>query len=184
MYIFDIKNKTRTGIVVIFTWRILAKSTLHMLLPPTFRLLSHAFTLPNRRFYTPATDYGSVPSELGLRPIPSVMDLSGELGFGHGETSGVRKEVGTVRVRGVGNDVGKGVRERSWQLEENEEEKDVKHYDADGESLWKLYASVGVILMVSLQVLTKVIVYCGIAVLACEILPVMFEIVGWGVKSW
>src|ERR1700722_1781470 len=135
MYIFDIKNKTRTGIVVIFTWRILAKSTPHLLLPPTFRLLSHAFTLPNRRFYTPATDYGSVPSELGLRPIPSVMDLSGELGFGHGETSGVRKEVGTVRVRGVGNDVGKGVRERSWQLEENEGEKDVKHYDADGESL-------------------------------------------------
>jgi len=96
----------------------------------------------------------------------------------------VKKEVGTVRVRGVGNDVGKGVRERSWQLEENEGEKDVKHYDADGESLWKLYTSVGVILMISLQVLTKVIVYCGIAVLACEILPVMFEIVGWGVKSW
>jgi hypothetical protein len=60
-----------------------------------------------------------------------VMDLPGELGFGHGETSGVRKEVGTVRVRGVGR-----ARERSWELEKNEGEKDVKHYDADGESLW------------------------------------------------
>jgi len=38
--------------------------------------------------------------------------------------------------------------------------------------------------MISLEVLTKVIVYCGIALLACEILPVIFEIVGWGVKSW
>jgi hypothetical protein len=33
-------------------------------------------------------------------------------------------------------------------------------------------------------VLTKVIVYAGIAVLATEILPLMFELVGWGVKSW
>lgn len=60
---------------MIFTWRILAKSVLHLILPPTFRLLAQAFTLPNRRFYTPATDYKNVPSELGLRPIPSVIDL-------------------------------------------------------------------------------------------------------------
>lgn len=32
-------------------------------------------------------------------------------------------------------------------------------------------------------VVTKVIVYCGIAVLACEWLPVMFEVLGWGVRS-
>jgi len=63
------------------------------------------------------------------------MDLPGELGFGHGETSGVRKEVGVVRVRGVGNSVEKGAKERSWELEKNEGEKDVKHYDADGEFL-------------------------------------------------
>src|ERR1700732_1936696 len=63
------------GIFVIFAWRILAKSILHMILPPTFRLLAQAFTLPHRRFYTPATDYKNVPSELGLRPIPSVIDL-------------------------------------------------------------------------------------------------------------
>jgi len=37
--------------------------------------------------------------------------------------------------------------------------------------------------MISLEVLTKIIVYCGIVVLACEILPAMFEIDGWGVKS-
>jgi len=69
------------GILVIFTWRILAKSILHLILPPTFRLLAQAFTLPNRRFYTPATDYKNVPSELGLRPIPSVIDLPEHLGM-------------------------------------------------------------------------------------------------------
>lgn len=38
--------------------------------------------------------------------------------------------------------------------------------------------------MISLLVLTKVIVYAGIAVLAAEVAPVMFEILGLGVKSW
>lgn len=34
------------------------------------------------------------------------------------------------------------------------------------------------------SVLTKVVVYAGIAILACELLPLMFEMVGWGVFSW
>jgi hypothetical protein len=33
-------------------------------------------------------------------------------------------------------------------------------------------------------VLTKVIVYAGIAILAAEVLPLAFDLVGWGVKSW
>lgn len=32
-------------------------------------------------------------------------------------------------------------------------------------------------------VLTKVIVYVGIAVLACEMLPLAFDLLGWGVNS-
>jgi len=44
-------------------------------------------------------------------------------------------------------------------------EKDVvKHYDAD--------------------VLTKFFVYFGIALVACEVMPVMFNVLGWGVRSW
>ncbi|KAG1767644.1 PAP2 superfamily-domain-containing protein [Suillus occidentalis] len=42
--------------------------------------------------------------------------------------------------------------------------KEVKHYDAD--------------------VLTKVVVYAGIAILAGEGLPVTFALLGWGVKPW
>jgi len=127
--------------MVIFLWRILAKSTLHMVLPPTFRLLAQGFTLPNRRFYTPATDYGSVPSELGLRPIPSVIDLPGELRRGEeGEASGVRTGERRVKMRGggvggggVGHGKGGG-HGLGWELEKNggREGKDVKHYDADG----------------------------------------------------
>ena len=34
------------------------------------------------------------------------------------------------------------------------------------------------------SVLTKVIVYAGIAVLATEVLPIMFDLLGWGTRSW
>lgn len=50
-----------------------------MVLPPFFRFLAQLFTLPHRRFYTPATDYTSVPPEKGLHPIPSVIDLPSHL---------------------------------------------------------------------------------------------------------
>jgi hypothetical protein len=34
------------------------------------------------------------------------------------------------------------------------------------------------------SVLTKVVVYAGIAILAGEGLPVAFALLGWGVKPW
>lgn len=71
--------KVVVGILLIFTWRILAKSSLHLALPRIYRFLASIFTLPNRRFYTPATDYEDVPMERGLHPIPSVIDLPSQL---------------------------------------------------------------------------------------------------------
>lgn len=70
-------NDVPLGVAVIFVWRIVAKTTMHLLLPPLFRGLARLFTLPHRRFYTPATDYkGPVPEvEGGLRSIPSVIDI-------------------------------------------------------------------------------------------------------------
>ncbi|TFY53347.1 hypothetical protein EVJ58_g9506 [Rhodofomes roseus] len=131
------------GILVIFIWRILAKSMMHFVLPPLFRLLAHAFTLPHRRFYTPATDYKNVPAEKGLYPIPCVARRRGE---GPPRDAYPTEKVG----------LGLGVDEYGAKREE------VKHYDAD--------------------VLTKVIVYCGIGMLACGLIPVMFEMLGWGVR--
>jgi dihydrosphingosine 1-phosphate phosphatase len=49
----------------------------HHILPPTFRALAQLFTLPHRRYYTPATDYTNVPADKGLRAFPSVLDLPG-----------------------------------------------------------------------------------------------------------
>lgn len=86
-----------------------------MILPPTFRLAARVFRLPNRRFYTPATDYKNVPSEFGaagrgggfaLRPIPSVIDLPG--------TGGVGVEVGGIGsgASGVANVNGREIKLR------------------------------------------------------------------------
>ncbi|KAJ7859281.1 hypothetical protein B0H13DRAFT_2672349 [Mycena leptocephala] len=150
------------GILAIFVWRLIAKAALHRALPPTFRFLATLMRLPNRRFYTPATDYTSVPPVGALRPIPSVIDLPSTAGVeptaaGEGRAAQARGGGGGSARRGA------HVLESEAVFDEGEGE-EVKHYDAD--------------------VLTKLIVYAGIAVIACEVMPVLFEKFGWGVRSW
>ncbi|KAG1731080.1 PAP2 superfamily-domain-containing protein [Suillus paluster] len=168
--------KVTVGILVIFVWRLLAKSLLHLTLPPLFRLLASSFDLPHRRFYTPATDYQHMPVESSLRPIPSMIDLPGVL-----EVSGMRERSGLGRTSGTNEVKRRGAKSNNGsslangdpgaysgsELENSNgpfQRKEVKHYDAD--------------------VLTKVVVYAGIAILAGEGLPVTFAILGWGVKPW
>ncbi|KAG6827645.1 hypothetical protein H0H92_011011 [Tricholoma furcatifolium] len=157
--------KMVVGVLVIFAWRLFAKSALHLILPPTFRGVARVFSLPNRRFYTPATDYQSVPSEFsgnGIHPIPSVIDLPSSAGVGievGGIGSGVRSafEYGgnEIKMRGNGTIEKNGLEDLNRsvgtisELGEGEKNKDVKHYDAE----------------------------------ACELLPAMFEVFGWGVCS-
>jgi dihydrosphingosine 1-phosphate phosphatase len=133
-----------------------------MILPPIFRFLSQAIHLPHRRFYTPATEYKSVPSEFfhsstedrgagkfGLHPIPSVIDLPSRAGVGI-EVGGIGGGSGELKMRvggGPGNRRGDGgeLNEKTRDEDElyttlNDKEKvgkdeqipDVKHYDADG----------------------------------------------------
>jgi dihydrosphingosine 1-phosphate phosphatase len=82
--------KMVTGVSAIFAWRLIVKSIMHTVLPPLFRWASGfvgniGWQLPARRWYTPATEYESVPAD-GLHPIPSSMNLTAELshraGFG------------------------------------------------------------------------------------------------------
>ena len=136
--------------LTIFVWRIVAKSFCHFILPPTFRFLSHLFTLPHRRFYTPATDYTSVPPEKGLRPIPSVIDLPRMVELevdGVGVASSARRNgtYGAVKQRAgraarqevseKGTGGKDGVSQAAWEGS-RKNGRDVKHYDADGESFF------------------------------------------------
>jgi hypothetical protein len=197
----------RLGILSIFVWRLIAKSALHIILPPTFRLLARAFQLPHRRFYTPATEYKTVPSEFhspgegggfGLHPVPSVIDLPSSAGVSvevGGIGSGVESHNGRYQTlaNGTGNKGDLKMRFNSLTNEkalssngsahvsslQDKERTGIegvvgsaqsgvaaptKHYDAD--------------------VLTKVIVYAGISVIATEIMPFIFDLLGWGVRSW
>ncbi|KAJ6599982.1 sphingosine-1-phosphate phosphatase [Mycena vulgaris] len=160
--------KMVVGILVIFAWRLVAKAALHRALPPTFRFLATLMRLPHRRFYTPATDYTSVPPVAALRPIPSVIDLPSSAGVevgGIGSGSGSGKRGLRRRAEAVEDARGGGAQGLDGDGEGADDEGgEVKHYDAD--------------------VLTKLIVYAGIAVIACEVMPVLFELVGWGVRSW
>ncbi|KAL5521565.1 LCB3 [Sanghuangporus sanghuang] len=180
--------KLTLGISLIFIWRLIAKFFLHISLPALFRLVSikilpKGMVLPHRRFYIPATEYsGAVPEpEGGLHPIPSVIDLPTMLHEEGGRTG--RKEIYDIdgEVGGMKRRAGKGKGRRRFSTdvgiatqsqdkfevlyapadEASEDGENVKHYDAD--------------------VLTKVIVYAGIGILASGPIPIMFDLLGLGV---
>ncbi|KAF7799313.1 hypothetical protein EIP86_010545 [Pleurotus ostreatoroseus] len=185
--------KLVVGVMAIFAWRILAKSLLHRVLPPAYRVLGQCMTLPHRRFYTPATDYTNVPFSpdlSSLRAIPSVLDLPGMVELEvddvsvstarRGRSKGVGRE-GDVKLRhahgaqshthGMERDTkGKAVgfqvvHQDEGGIEERggKEARVVKHYDAD--------------------VVTKILVYSGIGALASGGMPIFFELIGWGIRS-
>lgn len=178
MWLLFASIKMVVGVLAIFGWRLVAKPTLHILLPPIFRTLARAVTLPHRRFYTPATDYSIVPPEKGLHPVPSVIGLGSRGQVGGEGTALLPRYTGGMKMRsramGAGREkeVGMGmvdvvIKEKEGPARNTTTQivsvEPVKHYDAD--------------------VLTKVIVYCGIGWIACEWLPVMFEVLEWGVMS-
>ena len=133
--------KLTTGILITFSWRMLAKPTVQTILPPLFRWLAHAspVRLPHRRHYTPATEYSHGPPHT-LRAVPSMIDLdlsmteivdedSGGIASGReGRTAGVGTSA--FKRRGLPSEkaVVFGVRE-GGNLEDDDK---VKHYDADG----------------------------------------------------
>lgn len=170
--------KLTLGIALIFAWRLAAKFLLHSLLPPLFRWISYGVLprlvsinilpkgaeLPNRRFYTPATEYDGAVPEGGLHPIPSVIDLpamlqerskqshyelDGELGgmkrrSGKGIGKKQSGDFGNVKYGSEKNGVARGgsiYGHMAIASEESasEDGEDVKHYDADGMFSFFLY---------------------------------------------
>ena len=148
--------KVVVGILIIFTWRIFAKASLHFALPRIYRFLANIFTLPSRRFYTPATDYEEVPMERGLHPIPSVIDLptqlqlemddenvsasTGRSGRGSATLSDMKKRRNRPKndefvqdVKGFGGKANGQARQAGETADGSEaSEAEVRRYDADG----------------------------------------------------
>lgn len=131
--------KLTTGVLVIFSWRMLAKPIVQTLLPPFFRWLAHAspVRLPHRRHYTPATEYSRGPPHT-LRAVPSMVDLDLAMAKVTDEGGGVASgregpSAGVVKRRGSPAGY---PQEKAVAFEANEggslEDDEVKHYDADG----------------------------------------------------
>ena len=164
---------------------------LHLVLPPVFRALALCFDLPHRRFYTPATHYTHVPVENGLHPIPSVIDLP--------STGDIHSEDAKSGVKRRGRRVKSDTRDNetiylpdSFLNQEKELEigrttaqsgTEVKHYDTDG-TLLNLSFLRSEWVLTNLAVLTKVVVYSGITFLSVEVIPLLFSLMGWGIKPW
>ena len=138
------------GVSAVFAFRLALKPTLQRILPPTFRCLATVFTLPRRRWYTPATEYEKVPDEhvlarrrLGMgMSVPSVIDLSTT--FVHDPSGGASATSlglyhlspanGLIRRKAEGAIIAdeEPVGTEGEEVVESTEEDSVRHYDADG----------------------------------------------------
>ena len=145
-----------------------------------------------------------------MHPIPSTIDLPTSIGVGV-EVGGIGSSVNGVRVNGKGfvknrsgmlkmrngggptgwpiltsDELHKSTIDDKERRGKGEERESVKHCDADGDFLpsFRLNGSNIETVFVSPLVLTKVIVYAGIVILASEVIPSIFDVLGLGVKYW
>lgn len=227
------------GVVIIFAWRALMKPTLLRLLPPIFRTIEHyGLTLP-RRYFTPASQYKTVPEQQNDdNVIPSARDIPGLLRRRRAISIGPQSEadayeamayrdkhrrdsmqLSTVEASPPGTPTGghfaddlkenaapsKGNRKRASSLEQfraqmgmgaeavsptavdmpNSPRESTPDEDAKMEALQTklLFANVKKPrVRYDVEVVTKLIVYCGIGWLAVEINPLIFEKVGLGLR--
>ncbi|KAH9055409.1 hypothetical protein EDB87DRAFT_1834231 [Lactarius vividus] len=163
--------KLVTGVLIIFSRRIVAKPSVQTLLPPLFYWLAWAspVRLPHPRHYMPATEYVHGPLHT-VRAVPNMIDLDLAVAEVVDEDGGVasgRRGGSSGAIKRGGSPSG-SVQEKAVTFEEASEggrgeDGEVKHYDAGG------------------AFLTKVVVYMGIGAIATVIVPALFEALDWGV---
>ena len=152
VFLMVIVFKISFGVSAVFAFRLVLKPVLQRILPPTFRFLATVFTLPRRRWYTPATEYEKVPDEhvldrrrLGMvASVPSVIDLSttfsSNLGAASSSNLGISRissVAGLTRRKPevVGDAEGNSevlIQSKLANPINGKEAEQVRHYDADG----------------------------------------------------
>ncbi|KPI34423.1 Dihydrosphingosine 1-phosphate phosphatase [Cyphellophora attinorum] len=221
------------GVVIVFAWRAVMKPTLLKILPPLFRTIEHyGLTLP-RRYFTPASQYKTVPSQRNDdNVIPSARDIPGLLRRRRAISVGPQSEADAYEAMAYREKQrrdsihhqatlspvaasppsspdradGKGNRKRASSLEQfrqqmgmgadglmkpaAEEEEEISNKatkasndNDDREALQTNLDFANVVkprVRYDVEVVTKLIVYCGIGWLAVEINPIVFEMVGLG----
>ncbi|GMK56246.1 hypothetical protein CspeluHIS016_0300860 [Cutaneotrichosporon spelunceum] len=169
------------GIGTIFLWRLVMKRTLLTVLPPAFRLFSKVLDvpLPTRRFYLPATKYNE--AETPIRPIPSFAELGnlresspGSLSPALAPVQPIRspsplrfeKEALHIRLRQAANGNASASGSENGYISSPEKERAEEHKASRARKRPTTHYDA--------EVLTKVVVYTGIGLLASTLIPSCF----------
>ncbi|CAO3650048.1 unnamed protein product [Cunninghamella echinulata] len=180
---FDLKDialtlmKITIGVALLFIWRMACKKVCYFILPPIYR----AFNLPHRKFEIGARTYKSLNKE-SIHPIPSVLDLRG-----------LAKSVSDAEHVGIQSGIDlheRRVAECKNRRKENNtflDEKEVHSHSApstppvssslyDDNTLSMLIVE-DAPLRYDVDIVTKLIVYAGIGLMAVFPAPVLFQLI-------
>ncbi|KAK6540346.1 hypothetical protein TWF694_009148 [Orbilia ellipsospora] len=194
------------GVAVIFVWREVAKSVLLKYLPPLFRFIGRIGLVLPRRYFLDAREYKSVPKHLPDETIPPIGRLPGMIrrgrsdsvgpqsaadayetlafrerkrreSLGHGDgsnnTSPVRSPLG---MQGDANGIGGGLPVYLTSREEKSAKQDEEAYQQEQQDMLSRIEKPRV--RYDVEVVTKLLVYGGIAWWAVEGTPLLFNLVG------
>ncbi|KAI7823501.1 hypothetical protein BC939DRAFT_451177 [Gamsiella multidivaricata] len=199
------------GLAVVFTWRMVAKKILYIVLPPVYRY----FNLPSRTHFVPAKTYGNLRRQ-PIGRVPSVMDLQAladssiEI-VGPQSTMDIHEQFSQSRsskrlsMRNLPDyDIGTkehfGLRpsqasKARQQTQESEVKTSLEVLDGDSlKSECELDESEKIAMekfeaehpswaRFDVDIVIKTVVYAGIGWLAVDSIPIMFEYIGLGTSS-
>ncbi|KAA8899408.1 phosphatidic acid phosphatase type 2/haloperoxidase [Sphaerosporella brunnea] len=194
------------GILVIFLWREVSKPFFHFILPPVYRFIGRIGLLLPRRHFTSASEYKKVPrlpddTLPSLSEIPSLMrSVRGARSDSVGPQSAAdayetlayrekRRRESQVSAAGPSNfdkyeqEMGTGYVDTSalirgnHDLEALEEKSD---NEEDEREVFKIIEPFKPRVRYDVEVVTKLVVYAGIAWWAVDGIPIIFELIGLG----
>lgn len=171
------------GVGLIAIWRPSMKRALHQLLPPLFRLIERSgFAMP-RRFFTPASEYKTVPAKISDATFVEPYAFSSLF-------SGLRsaKRADSVGPQSTA-DVYESIAYRRYNKDKSEHQKDEQSYNDDDDSIKAkndaddandeaemLSHITRPRVKYDVEVVTKLIVYTGVAFIATDICGVLFPL--------
>ncbi|KAF9423639.1 hypothetical protein BGZ94_008209 [Podila epigama] len=184
------------GLAIIFTWRLVAKKLLYVVLPPLYKY----FNLPPRTHFTPAKTYGNLRNQ-PIGRVPSVLDLQAlsdssiEI-VGPQSTMDIHEKFSQTRSSKRSSLLLASVPETAAEIEAREHfgSKLENVDDSEGELLGQLDASEREALerfelenpgwvRFDVDIVIKTVVYAGIGWLAVDTIPILFEYIGLGTLS-
>ncbi|KAA8915243.1 hypothetical protein TRICI_002600 [Trichomonascus ciferrii] len=153
------------GVALIAVWRPTMKRALHRLLPPLFRSIErHGLSMP-RRFFTPASEYKNVPAKIADATFVEPYAFSSLF-------SGMRR---AKRADSVGPqstaDVYESIAYRRYKKQDEPATKEDELKEAE-----MLSQVVRPRVKYDVEVVTKLIVYAGVAIIATHFCGVLFLI--------